>query len=238
MSKVSLESLLSNYKGFHPVVLFNPLDDKLTKLDFTETNKDLTDEIINNTDLFSGYVNGLLVKNLSKYGIGGYNEHRVIYRRSTVFDEKDAEPRRLHLGIDIWGPAEVPIYAPLEGNVHSFAFNDAFGDYGATLILQHELDACIFHTLYGHLSLASINTKREGQTVEKGEWIAAFGVPSENGNWPPHLHFQIISNMESKKGDYPGVCKYSEKETYLANCPNPDFILDLIQFAPAIQPTI
>ena len=32
---------------------------------------------------------------------------------------------------------------------------------------------------------------------------------------------------EMKKGDYPGVCRYSERDKYLANCPNPDLILQL-----------
>jgi len=57
--------------------------------------------------------------------------------------------------------------------------------------------------------------------------IAHFGEPNENGHWPPHLHFQIILDMELKQGDYPGVCKYSERQKYLANCPDPDFILQM-----------
>ncbi|HEY0058043.1 MAG TPA: peptidoglycan DD-metalloendopeptidase family protein, partial [Flavisolibacter sp.] len=136
-----------------------------------------------------------------------------------------------HLGVDIWGPAGVPVYAPLPGTVHSFAFNDAFGDYGATLILEHELEGIIFYTLYGHLSLHSIEDKQEGETVEKGQWIAAFGEPAENGQWPPHLHFQIIQDLGAYRGDYPGVCAVSEKEVYLANCPDPDLVLNMVGFA-------
>jgi murein DD-endopeptidase MepM/ murein hydrolase activator NlpD len=60
-----------------------------------------------------------------------------------------------------------------------------------------------FYTLYGHLRLADINSLKEGQYVSRGQQIAAFGEMHENGNWPPHLHFQIISDMELKKGDYP-----------------------------------
>jgi septal ring factor EnvC (AmiA/AmiB activator) len=123
------------------------------------------------------------------------------------------------------------VYAPLEGTVHSFAFNDHFGDYGATLILQHELAGIIFHSLYGHLSLASIQEKREGQSIEKGEHIATFGEMNENGNWPPHLHFQLILDMQHWKGDYPGVCRFSEKESYLQNCPDPDIILNMMKQA-------
>jgi len=139
-----------------------------------------------------------------------------------------AEPRNIHLGIDIWGEADTPVYAPMQGIVHSFNFNNAFGDYGATIILQHAIEGFYFHTLYGHLSLKSIQNLKQGETVEKGQWIASLGEAEENGHWPPHLHFQIVIDMQGMKGDYPGVCKYSEREAYLANCPDPDLILGMM----------
>ena len=166
----------------------------------------------------------------SKYGIGGYNEFRPLYGGSKVFDDHQ-EPRRLHLGIDIWGAAGTSVYAPMGGMVHSFAFNDQQGDYGATIILKHQLKSSVFHTLYGHLSLADIKQWREGQFVSQGQVLAHFGEPAENGHWPPHLHFQIVIDMELKKGDYPGVCKQSEKEKYLNNCPDPDLVLQMMQYA-------
>ena len=67
--------------------------------------------------------------------------------------------------------------------------------------------------------------------IKKGDVFAAFGIPYENGHWPPHLHFQAIIDMQGMKGDYPGVCAYSEKEKYLDNCPDPDLILKMMQFA-------
>ena len=141
------------------------------------------------------------------------------------------EPRRLHLGIDIWGKPHTKVMAPMDGLVHSFAFNNAFGDYGATIILTHNLEGQTFYTLYGHLSLNSIKNIQEGEHIKKGDVFAEFGIPFENGQWPPHLHFQIISDMDRSKGDYPGVCKHSEKESYLSNCPDPDLILQMMQFA-------
>ena len=400
MEKNKFEERLKEAKvAFHNVVPFDP-SVKLLKMDFTQNNQELTDEMLCDTELFSEYVNGKLADARAEYGIGGYDEYRTIYSRSQIFgpspttgayvgakapsrwegeeesesmveeetigyrypdpfiykllkdyavehrsnptqaesvlwelvktkqlngykfrrqhivdrfitdfvclkhklvieidglihqlpenqisdlertkrlnqigfevirftnDEvlfqtknvlnkiidklnevqkkrnisdlsyptrgQGAEPRRLHLGIDIWGKADTPIYSPLIGTVHSFAFNDAYGDYGATLILQHQIDDQIFHTLYGHLSLKSIQDKKEGQTIEGGDWIASFGEPKENGHWPPHLHFQVILDMQGLKGDYPGVCKYSEREKYLANCPDPDFILGMMRYA-------
>lgn len=224
------ERIKSYTGGFSSVVPYGK-EDGLLLMDFTEVNTSLTDEVLCDTALFSKHVAEQLAHAGAKYGIGGYNEHRTIYSRSHVFDTESEEPRRLHLGTDIWGPGGTPVYAPLPATVHSVGYNSAFGDYGATLILQHDLEGAIFHTLYGHLSLHSIEVKREGQSFENGDWVAAFGEPAENGQWPPHLHFQIIIDMQGWKGDYPGVCKFSEREIYLNNCPDPDIILNMMQSA-------
>ena len=223
---------------YHPVVQFDIAKDRLMLMDFTEANKELTAEIIGDTNAFSNYINSqLLTPNYQlTLGIGGYNEHRTVYSRSKVFDAANVneEPRRLHLGIDIWGKVGTPVHVPLDGRVHSFAFNDQYGDYGATIILYHEMNGISFHSLYGHLSLKDLNGLTEGESIKAGELIAHFGEPTENGHWPPHLHFQLIMDMEGKKGDYPGVCKFSEREKYLENCPDPDLILDLLKYLPVI----
>ena len=206
------------------VVDFNAATDGLLKFDFTASNQNLNAETFADTSLFTAWVNEQLEKNNCRYGIGGYNEHRTIYARSPLFDNTD-EPRRLHLGVDIWGPAGTPVYNPIEGRVHSFRFNDHFGDYGATIILEHQLGDLRVHSLYGHLSLASLDGLYEGKSILKGEKFAEFGIPAENGHWPPHLHFQLIFDILDHKGNYPGVCRYSEREIYLQNCPDPNDIL-------------
>lgn len=230
MLETLLYSLLKKYSpAFHTVVPFDSKKDKLLQLNFTTANTALTDGILSDTNAFSDYINNLLDSKY-KYGIGGYNEHRTIYARSAFFDSNE-EPRRLHLGIDIWGTAGTPVFAPLDGYVHSFAFNDQFGDYGATIILQHKLDKILFYTLYGHVSLKDIAGLQEGQYITRGAAFAHFGQSEENGHWPPHLHFQIVQEMHENKGDYAGVCKYSEREKYLSNSPDPDVILQMLQYA-------
>ncbi|HVX52631.1 MAG TPA: peptidoglycan DD-metalloendopeptidase family protein [Chitinophagaceae bacterium] len=235
--------LLKNKPLFNKVVPFNAGTDRLLLMDFTGSNTTLTPGIIDDTTKFSNYVSRVLQTSNCRYGIGGYNEHRTLYARSAVFDAdkyaltagKAAEPRRLHLGIDIWGDAGTPVYVPVGGVVHSFGFNNNYGDYGATIILQHQLDGIVFHTLYGHMSLADLAPLKEGKFVSQGEVIAHFGLPHENGNWPPHLHFQLIKDMRVMKGDYPGVCTISEQGYYLENCPDPDLILQMMSYA---KPTI
>ena len=221
-------ALVKNRVHFHPVVKFDAAKEKLFQFNFTEANTGLSKETIADTGLFSKYIDEQLKTNNATFGIGGYNENRKLYRRSEIFDGE--EPRSIHLGVDIWGPVGTPVYVPLGGMVHSFAYNNNYGDYGATIILLHQLETVAFHTLYGHLSLADISKLSEGAYVTRGELLGHFGTAAENGNWPPHLHFQIIQDIQLKEGDYPGVCKLSESETYLANCPDADLILNMMKY--------
>ncbi|WP_316802734.1 peptidoglycan DD-metalloendopeptidase family protein [Pedobacter nototheniae] len=206
------------------VVDFDASKDQLLPLDFTASNTELTPQILDNTNLFSDWVNQKLAIHGARYGVGGYNEHRTIYSRSEHFNTAE-EPRRLHLGVDIWAPAATSVYNFFEAKVHSFANNNHFGDYGATIILEYTLDNIQFYALYGHLSLTSLKGLEKGKHIPAGQKIAELGIKEENGNWPPHLHFQIISDMKGLKGDYPGVCKFSERNQYLANCPDPNLVL-------------
>ncbi len=224
------QSLLEKHReSFHPVVPFDPGKDKLYPFDFTDKNETLTAADIADTGRFANYINDTLKIDQCRYGIGGYNEHRTLYARSRHFDT-EAEPRRLHLGVDIWGAAGTRVMSPLDGIVHSFAFNNNDSDYGATLVLTHHLEDTGFHVLYGHLSLNSLKNLREGATIRKGQVIGEFGMRFENGNWPPHLHFQLIRDMQGWKGDYPGVCKFSERGQWLENCPDPELILQMSRY--------
>ncbi len=222
-----LHAILKKHTNhFYPVVTLGETG-KVTALDLSFSNSNFSPEIFNDLQLFSAWIDEQRTKENACYLIGGYNENRAMYRRSTLFDaakDLDDEPRSCHLGMDIWADAGTKVYAPLDGIVHSFAFNNQHGDYGATIILQHHVEAINFYTLYGHLSLKDIQVLKNGQHVASGEAFAHFGSPEENGNWPPHLHFQVIDNIGNKEGDYPGVCKLSESGFYLHNCPDPALI--------------
>ena len=232
LSSSLIPVLKKNQVQFHPVILFDVTKDKLLPLDFSAQNTAIADDRLHDTKRFSGWINGKLATAHARYGIGGYAEHRTVYSSSKIFDGvmPGEEPRRLHLGTDIWGKPNTPVMAPLNGIVHSFAFNNRFGDYGSTIILSHCLDGISFYTLYGHLSLNSIKNIQEGDRIDKGDLFAEFGIPAENGSWPPHLHFQLIVDLGDWAGDYPGVCKFSEKEKWLLNSPDPDSILQLNRY--------
>lgn len=158
---------------------------------------------------------------------GGYLEERGIYE-SPVFQTAGEEPRRLHLGVDVFAPAGTLVHAPLEGWVHSFQVNDGELDYGPTIILQHETeDGLIFWTLYGHLSEESLFGLDEGDLISRGQVLAELGDHQVNGGWAPHLHFQIMLDIQGRTGDFPGVCKVSERAKWEEICPSPYPLLGL-----------
>ncbi|HEX4871452.1 MAG TPA: peptidoglycan DD-metalloendopeptidase family protein [Nevskiaceae bacterium] len=162
------------------------------------------------------------------HAAGGYGEDRALYRMSAVFDSgRGEEARTLHLGIDLWLAAGTPVHAVLPGVVHSTADNAAFGDYGATVILEHTLGGWRFYTLYGHLARASLAASPPGRVLAGGEPLGWLGEPAENGGWAPHLHLQVLSDMSGRQGDHPGVCKPSERAHWLAQCPDPNRLLRL-----------
>ncbi len=166
------------------------------------------------------FIDGRLKRKGKEVAVGGYAEQRNLYARFDHFEESD-EAREIHLGIDFWTAAGTDVLAVLPGTIHSIGINDTPGDYGPTVIIEHLVGNSKFHTLYGHLSKASIAGLKKGQMVRRGAKIAELGGPHENVGWPPHLHFQMIIDMGNRKGDYPGVCLASDSAFYLANCPNP-----------------
>jgi peptidoglycan LD-endopeptidase LytH len=221
----SLLNILERHKAtLYPILGKSFRDYKLCKMVFTENNFELLNVDLNNTEKFSEYVFDKIHSNKCDFGIGGYAENRTIYRKIEHFNTED-EPRTIHLGVDIWTPAKTPFYTPIDGKIHSFANNNNYGDYGPTIILEHVLESKTFYTLYGHLSLQSIDNLFVGKEFKAGTPLGFIGNFPENGDWPPHLHFQIIEYIGQNFGDYPGVCKLSEKDFYLNNCPNPDLVL-------------
>jgi murein DD-endopeptidase MepM/ murein hydrolase activator NlpD len=199
---------------------------KYIPLNLSKSNKALQTVHVASVSELGNYVNTHIKNNNGLVAYGGYLEARLIYKRSAHFNAEN-EKRNIHLGVDFWSSVETPVYAPLNTTVHSFKNNTHFGDYGPTIILEHKIDAAVFYTLYGHLSLQSIKNLKKGKVFKQGEQIATLGDPTINGNYPPHLHFQIIRNLQDKFGDYPVVCSKSNLEFYSKNCPNPNLLLKL-----------
>ena len=194
--------------------------------DLSETNPGLDKINLDDPEEFGTWLNSSMIADNKKIAIGGYGEDRVVYKRSKHFGQ-GPDARSIHLGVDLWAVTGTNVLAPFDGTVHSFQNNDNHGDYGGTIILEHEVDGQEFFTLYGHLSLASLQDKEEGMPIKAGEAFATLGAPEENGGWPPHLHFQLIRDMGNQKGDFYGVASPNEKEERLQMCPDPNYILQL-----------
>ncbi|MCE7068313.1 peptidoglycan DD-metalloendopeptidase family protein [Dyadobacter sp. CY326] len=218
----ALLEVLQNHSGFASVTQSAK---PFKRLDFSEGNAELLRHDLTETSAFSAFIFDKMLEKNTFMGIGGYNENRVIYRQRKHFAQDHENPRSIHLGTDIWANAGEPIYAPLDATIHSFAFNDHYGDYGPTIILRHELHNVTFFTLYGHLSLYSLDDLHVGKTISANTQFATIGPYPENGDWPPHLHFQLISDIGHHNGDFPGVSSIQDRAHYLNICPDPNLIL-------------
>ncbi len=60
-----------------------------------------------------------------------------------------------------------------------------------------------------------------------GEKIAEVGDTRVNGGWPPHLHFQIITDMLGETGNYKGVAPPSQRRVWKSLSPDPNLILGI-----------
>lgn len=215
--------------GFTPVIDAGFSLEHYEPIDLSVNNPELSQAQLDTPEAFQEYMDSFLRKQGKKVAYGGYNEHRGLYKRSGLFSAAEEEEliRNIHIGLDIWAPAGTAVLAVLDGSIHSFKDNDNFGDYGPTIILEHKIEDLIFYTLYGHLQKDALQNLKVGQKVLKGEQIAALGDATENGNYAPHLHFQIILDMEGKIGDYPGVANKKEISRYLENCPDPNLLVKI-----------
>jgi murein DD-endopeptidase MepM/ murein hydrolase activator NlpD len=185
-------------------------------LDLSATNTELNSSVYGNTSAFCDYIS---VKLAGKIGYGGYLEHRVIYESHENFATASADFRNIHLGMDFWADAGTPVFAPLAGVVHSFQVNPGSGNYGPTIILFHPAEK--IYSLYGHLAISDLESMEVGMQIPAGQQLCHLGKPDENGGWPPHLHFQLIRDLQGFQGDYPGVCSLRDVDLYAQNCPDP-----------------
>lgn len=214
---------LENVKVIEPTISY----DNYVAIDLSDKNQDLNKELLADAKKFEIYIEDYLQKNNAFVAFGGYNEVRNLYKRSTIFNGEDFDERNIHIGLDLWIKEGTEVNAALNGNVHSFNFNNSLGDYGPTIILEHLFKEEKFYTLYGHLSLKSISNLQIGDEFKKGEKLGTLGNTEVNGGYSPHLHFQIIKNLDQNSGDYPGVCSKNKLDYYLENCPDPNLLLKI-----------
>ena len=163
-------------------------------------------------------------------GVGRYDEARPIYTTAAFASggRPTDEHRTVHLGIDLFVPPGSAVHAPLAGTVHCLADNAAAKDYGPLVVLRHATgDGTPFFTLYGHLGPSCLERLVVGQKVVRGERIAEVGAPPGNGDWAPHLHLQLITDLLELDRDYPGVAFASRRDVWRSLSPDPNVLLGI-----------
>lgn len=157
----------------------------------------------------------------SRWGVGRYDERRRGMYTDALFAEG---ARDLHVGIDLAAPVGVAVHAFADGRVHRLGYNPAAGDYGYTVVTEHEVEGRALFALHGHLSARSCEGLRVGGEIQRGEVFAWIGDRHENGGWNPHLHFQL-SWEPPETHDMPGVVRFEERDEALRKFPDPRCVL-------------
>ncbi|MCD8405464.1 aminotransferase class III-fold pyridoxal phosphate-dependent enzyme [Tenacibaculum dicentrarchi] len=180
----------------------------------------------NNLALFQFKIDELQKENPTKIIGGGYLEPRVFYTSESYqkIGNNGKENRKIHLGTDFWLPKNTPVHAILDGEVVISSDNQGDKNYGGLLVLKHQTDDFEFYTLYGHNTPESVQKHQVGDRILKDEKIAELGDYTENGNWVPHLHFQILLSLFDLKTDFPGVAYLKEIDVWKSVCPNPNLL--------------
>lgn len=115
------------------------------------------------------------------------------------------------------------VHSFMAGVVHSAGYNAEAGDYGNVLVTEHELNGVRLWALFGHLDSQSSRQWKAGDSFQRGECLGRFGDESENGGWPPHVHFQL-SIAAPDSHDMPGAVLVSDRASALAKYPDPQLV--------------
>ena len=185
---------------------------------------------IEDLELFQHKIEKLQKKYPDKIITGGYLEPRSIYSSNSYekIGNYGDESRTIHLGLDFWLPPGTKVNLMFDGEIVVAVNDKGHKEYGGLLILKHNIQDLEFYTLYGHNTVESVLKNKVGSKVKKGDVIAEIGNYPENGNWAPHLHFQIILSMLNYKIDYPGVCYFNQMEIWKDLCPDPNLLFKSI----------
>ena len=167
------------------------------------------------------------------YDVGRYNERRRAMYTTDLFGGSNTDPwseaesstdRDIHIGVDVGGPVGTAVHSVADCVIHSVGYNAAAGDYGNVIVTEQTLNEQRVFALYGHLSAASIEGKRVGDKLTRGQLLGWLGDKHENGGWPAHVHFQL-SLEEPETHDMPGVVSASQHAAALKTYPDPRMVL-------------
>lgn len=212
-----------------PVMTMPESEDEVTILDLSLGSPLLNGRDTDDTEEFTRRLFRHMEDEGATIGIGRYLEPRAFYL-TEIFEGRAGDPRErrtIHTGLDIFDQAGAEVRAPLPGRVFSVVDNGQGLDYGPTVLLEHDGPAGPFWTLYGHLEAESVEKLEVGAEVAAGDVIARIGPYPENGDWPPHLHVQILTDLLGFEGQFPGVALPREQSVWASFSPDPNLITRL-----------
>ena len=211
-----------------PPVVEHPTDPSATTiLDLSVGSPLLDGRDTDDTPAFARRIFDEMQRRGARLGIGRYREPRGFYLTDIFAGRPSEMPERrtVHMGIDLFADPGAPVRAPLEGRVHAVHDNAGRLDYGPTVILEHDTPEGPVWTLYGHLERASVADLAPGTRIAAGRAFARVGPYPENGDWPPHLHFQIVTDLLGFEHDFPGVVAPREVDVWAGFVPDPNLLL-------------
>ena len=212
---------------------------EIYKLDLSVSSKWLGHQKdFDKLDFFQFKINQLQKTIPQKLLSGGYLEPRAVYVTDAYekIGNNGPESRTIHLGIDIWLPPETAVHALFDSEVVTAVNNSGNKEYGGLLILKHQANDIEFFTLYGHLSIESVQGKKSGDLIKKDTCIGYLGNYPDNGNWAAHLHFQVMLSLLNFKNDFPGVSYYNQLDLWKSICPNPNLLFKSSELQPFNNP--
>jgi 4-aminobutyrate aminotransferase-like enzyme/Ser/Thr protein kinase RdoA (MazF antagonist) len=225
------EKLFRDWATDHPISLaslFPSIDaEGIHPLDLSVSSTWMGDrEEAADLDLFQYKIERLHRKVPEKIIAGGYMEPRAVYSTEAYdrMGNNGKESRTVHLGIDLWVPVGSPVHAPFNGEVVTAVHDRGDKEYGGLIILKHQEGGLCFYTLYGHQTIESVEQWKAGDQIKKGELLSRVADYPENGNWAPHLHFQVMLSLLDYVDDFPGVAYPSEMEIMRSICPDPNLL--------------
>jgi len=156
------------------------------------------------------------------YFYGGFLEDRTYLWRNHPTEKGES---LIHLGTDYTVPFGTPVCLPKPGEVYHIMFDpeNKIG-WGGRLIFKLEGGN---YLLFGHLK-QDIKLQL-GQPIKEGEIVGIIGETTENGNWWPHLHAQLMNsqfmvNYVNKFNNIDGYAPANSDE--IRNVFNPEIIIN------------
>lgn len=109
-----------------------------------------------------------------------------------------------HRGVDLTPGAGAEVHAVAAGTVR--IATEAGGDYGVTVLIDHEIDGQLVSTRYGHMQYGSLSVE-QGDIVAAGEVVGAVGQTGKATG--PHLHLEVLLGGATRVDPMPWLYEHT-----------------------------